>query len=57
MILELGIKLRVPFDIGSHKTFVTSKVVRELGVGPKRVDSLGTETFGPNVVDEKKRIG
>ena len=50
-----NLKVRVLFDKGSQKTFVTSKVVRELRIGPKRVDSLGIKTVGSNVVDEKMK--
>ena len=50
-----NIRGRVLFDTGSHNTFVTSKVVWELRIGPKRIDSLGIKTFGSDVVDEKKR--
>ena len=50
-----NIRVHVLFDTGSHKTFMTSKVVWELRVGPKQVDFLGIKTFGSDVVDEKKR--
>ena len=50
-----NLKVRVLFDTGSHKTFVTSRVVRGLSIGPKRVDPLGIKTFGSKMVDEKMR--
>ena len=50
-----NLKVRILFDTGSHKTFVTSRVVRELSIGPKRVDPLGIKTFGSKMVDEKMR--
>ena len=34
---------------------MTSKVVRELRIGPKLVDSLGIKTFASKMVDEKMR--
>ena len=52
---DRNIKVCVLFDSGSHKTFVTSKVARELGVGPKRVEPLGIKTFGSKKVDERTR--
>lgn len=44
-----------PSDPGSHKTLVTSTVVRELRIGPKRVDILGIKNFGSKMLDEKMR--
>ena len=52
---DKNIKVRVHLDSGSHKTFVTSKVARELGFGPKRVEPLGIKTFGSKKVDERMR--
>ena len=50
-----NLKVRVLFDTGSHKKFVTSKVVWELRIRPKQVDSLGIKTFGSKMVDEKMK--
>eukprot|EP00794_Sanderia_malayensis_P016165 gene16165-biopygen13734 len=39
-------KVRVLFDTGSHKTFITAKAVSKLGLRPVRTERLGIKAFG-----------
>ena len=49
------VKVRVLFDSGSHKTFITRRVADSLFLQPTREESLGIKTFGCANVDEKIR--
>ena len=47
------VKMRVMFDTGSQKTFITAKAVNKSGAKPVRKESLGIKAFGrsePEVV-------
>ena len=44
-------RVRVLFDTGSHKTFITSATVCRLGVEPMRKERLGIRAFGSKEVD------
>eukprot|EP00794_Sanderia_malayensis_P009578 gene9578-biopygen7910 len=39
-------RVRVLFDTGSHKTFITSEACRQLGLEPVRSERLGIKAFG-----------
>ena len=39
-------KVRVLFDTGSHRSFISAKVVSKLGLRPVRSEQLGTKPFG-----------
>ena len=39
-------KVRVLFDSGSQKTFISAKAVNRLGLEPERSEELGIKTFG-----------
>ena len=43
---KVGSRVRVKFDSGSQKTFVTENVVRKLGLKVLREEELGVKTFG-----------
>ena len=49
------VRVRVLFDSGSQKTFVTPKVVREAGLRTVRKESLGIRAFGSTETDRKVR--
>ena len=48
-------KVRVLYDSGSQKTFISAKVVNKLGLKPLREEELGIKTFGRNEPEVKKR--
>ena len=48
-------RVRVLFDSGSQKTFISAKVVDKLDLKPLREESLGIKTFGQSEPEIKKR--
>ena len=48
-------RIRVMFDTGSHKSFVTSNVVRKAELPVKRKEWLEISTFGKAMTDNKLR--
>ena len=48
---KLGSKVRVLFDTGSHKSFITNKAVNSLGLRPVKQETLGIKVFGKTEVD------
>ena len=48
-------KLRVLFDTGSHKSFITAEVVAKLGLRPVRREDLGILPFGSTDAEVKTR--
>ena len=48
-------KVRVLFDSGSQKTFISAKVAEKLALKPLREESLGIKTFGQSEPEIKKR--
>ena len=48
-------KVRVLFDSGSHKTFISRSVVESLGIQPSRRGMLGIKTFGSQMVETEER--
>ena len=49
------VKVRVLFDSGSHKTFITRRVANRSLLQPVRKESLSIKTFGCEKMDEKMR--
>ena len=49
-------KERVLYDTGSHRSFISAKVVSKLGLRPVRSDQLGIKPFG-NVNTEYRTRG
>ena len=49
------VKVRVLFDSGTHKTFITRSVADRLLLQPVRKESLGIKTVGCEKMDEKMR--
>ena len=48
-------KVRVLFDTGSHKSFVTAEAVCKLGLRPVRKENLGIRAFGQKEAESKER--
>ena len=48
-------KVRVLYDSGSQKTFISAKVVDKLDLKPLREEELGIKTFGKSEPELKKR--
>ena len=48
-------KVRVLFDSGSQKSFISAKVVGKLGLMPVRKEQLGIKAFGRNEAEMKER--
>ena len=44
-------KVRVSFDSGSQKTFISAKAINRLGLEPERSEELGIKTFGSREPD------
>ena len=51
----MDVKVRVLFDSGSHKTFITRSVADRLLLQPVRNESLSIKKFGCEKMDEKMR--
>ena len=52
---QTGVRIRVMFDTGSHKSFVTSKVVKVAGLPVKRKEWLEITKFAQTMSDKKLR--
>eukprot|EP00794_Sanderia_malayensis_P016738 gene16738-biopygen14130 len=50
-----GSTVRVLFDTGSHKSFITAEAVAKLGLNCLRKETLGIKAFGHREVDRKER--
>ena len=48
-------KVRVLFDTGSQKSFITAKAIGNLGLRPVRSETLGIKAFGSREADIAKR--
>ena len=48
-------RVRVLFDSGSHRSFVTSSLVSRLTLEPVISESIGIKLFGTNVPETKVR--
>ena len=47
--------MRVLFDTGSHKSFITAKAAASLGLEPMKKESLSIRAFGSSETDNKMR--
>ena len=52
---DRGRTVRVLFDSGSQKTFISAKAVNRLGLEPERSEELGIKTFGRKEPDLAER--
>ena len=52
---KVGSRVRVMFDSGSQKTFVTESVVKSLGLKVLREEELGVKTFGSREAEVEMR--
>eukprot|EP00112_Aurelia_sp_Birch-Aquarium-sp1_P008674 Seg1961.7 transcript_id=Seg1961.7/GoldUCD/mRNA.D3Y31 product="hypothetical protein" protein_id=Seg1961.7/GoldUCD/D3Y31 len=52
---KVNARVRVLFDSGSHRSFVTSRVAREIGLNPIRKERFGIMTFGANEANVEER--
>ena len=52
---EESMRVRVLFDSGSHRSFVTSSLVSRLNLEPVISESIGIKPFGTNVPETKVR--
>ena len=52
---KVNARVRVLFDSGSHRTFVTSRVARELDLKPIRKERSGIMTFGASEANVEER--
>eukprot|EP00794_Sanderia_malayensis_P015555 gene15555-biopygen13266 len=50
-----GSTVRVLFDTGNHKSFITAEAVAKLGLNCLRKETLGIKAFGHREVDRKER--
>ena len=48
---KLGRKVRVLFDLRSHKSFITNKAANTLGLRPVKQETLGIKVFGKTEAD------
>ena len=53
---KVGSRVRVMFDSGSQKTFVTESVVKSLGLKVLREEELGVKTFGSREAEIEMRM-
>ena len=51
-----GVKMRVLFDTGSQKTFISKKAARKLSVMPMRSEKLDIKALGISEADSEEII-